>query len=98
MYRGQPPHGKLLNIRNPYIDPSVTCSNSSYDQRQLLLGPVFAIEIEDFKWTPLRPKFGSTTPSSMSKSINKFQKLMGNAKYGIITRIDFPGDITMLFN
>ena len=49
MYRGQPPHGKLLNIRNPYIDPSVTCSNSSYDQRQLLLGPVFAIEIEDFK-------------------------------------------------
>ena len=94
MYRGQPPHGKLLNIRNPYIDPSVICSNNSYDQRSLLLGPVFAIEIDDFKWTPLRPNSSSATTSSASKSINKFQKLMCNVKYSIIIKIDFLATLT----
>ena len=75
MFRGNPPYGRLLAIRNPYIestreDPrSATC----FDQISLIEGPVYSVSLSNFKWKILSPNSTSTT----SKDVKKFQKLMG---------------------
>ena len=75
MFRGNPPYGQLLPIRNPYIDSSVEDPRAStcFDQISLLEGPVFSLSLNNFIWKILSPNSSTTT----SKDIKKFQKMMG---------------------
>ena len=76
MYRGRPPNGQLMPIRNPYIGPAVEDIRATYcfDQISLINGPIFSIKLKDFEWKTLLPN----STSISSKSVKKFQKLMGN--------------------
>ena len=75
MYRGNPPNGRLMAIRNPYIDPSVHGVRAplSFDQISLIEGSIYSIELNELVWKTLSPNSSSTT----AKSVKKLQKLMG---------------------
>ena len=77
MYRGVPPNGRLMPIRNPFLHPSSEDVRASecFDQISLIEGPVFGVEIKDVVWKTLSPNASSTT----SKLVKKFQDLMGKA-------------------
>ena len=75
MYRGNPPYGRLLAIRNPYIESSLEDPRAStcFDQISLIEGPIFSLTLNDFKWKTLSPN----SPATTSKAVKKFQKLLG---------------------
>ena len=84
MYRGNPPNGTLMAIKNPYIDPSVHDVNAPvcFDQISLIEGSIFSIELNELVWKTLSPNSSSTT----AKSVKKLQKLMGTIYIQIIVK------------
>ena len=75
MYRGEPPTGRLMPIRNPYIDQHTEDVRASYcfDQISLIEGPMFSLRLHEFVWKVLSPTSSSTKP----KLVKKFLKFMG---------------------
>ena len=75
MYRGEPPTGRLMPIRNPYIDQHTEDIRASYcfDQISLIEGPTFSLRLHEFVWKVLSPTSSSTKP----KLVKKFLKFMG---------------------